>query len=76
MSWNWVCSVRFDLLKLASKLTCERDWLVSKLFRPLSAISGQPFSVKWTAWMYLTSNVACVGIFRQPGCVCVCVCVV
>lgn len=53
---NWArsaarCAVRFA--QLASKLTCERDWLVSKLLRPSSRISGQLFSVRCTAWMYL-----------------------
>ena len=34
-----------------SKFTCERDWLVSKLLRPSSAISGQLFSVRCNAEM-------------------------
>ena len=37
----------------ASKLTSERDWLVSKLLRPSSARKGQLFWVRCTAEMYL-----------------------
>lgn len=56
--WNWARSVaRVRFAQLASKFTCERDWLVSKLLRPSSAISGQLFSVRCTAWMYLQGGV-------------------
>lgn len=56
VSWNWVRSVAWCVVRfaqLASKLTWERDWLVSKLLRPSSRISGQLFSVRCTAWMNL-----------------------
>ena len=56
-SWIIVCPLvgctkaQSGRSSLTSKLTCERDWLVSKLLRPSSTMKGQLFSVKCTAWM-------------------------